>query len=256
MSHIGIKYSEKIDVNISESTKNIQLSEKSKQVIKDYTSTNMFAEEFDCDLILQTNDSLIVGFDFISNGKKLVIPEINPVTIYYANAKMSSIKIKEYKKKLISYSQKGKLNSHVFGDYFQLSFNCIINLQSAIETFANKIIQENNYVIIDEKTRKPKKANIHDKINALAIINSKEFESEYNDEYQDIKNLILIRNQMIHLKPEKQITNTKYKIPYRKILEFNFDKTLESAGIFLNYYEKDLIQECECGNDFYFDIIK
>jgi glutathione synthase/RimK-type ligase-like ATP-grasp enzyme len=34
-------------------------------------------------------DEVIYGFDFLNNKDKLLIPEINPSTIFYANAAMS-----------------------------------------------------------------------------------------------------------------------------------------------------------------------
>lgn len=258
MSHIGLKFNTeiKIDYDLTKTISDIKLSDESKKIIDDYSKSDRLAEEYDYDLILQTTDSLIFGFEFINDGEKLMIPEINPVTIYFSNAVMSNNKIHYYKKILIDKAQKGIIQPHSFGNYFQLSFNCIINLQSAIETLVNKLIQENEYYFYDSN-RRARNGNIHDKIDiALPEISHKNFENDFEDEYLDIKNLIRIRNQMIHLKPDVENTNTKYKIPYRKIIEFNFGKTIESAKKFINYYQPNLIEECDCGSELYFDIIK
>ncbi|MDV2444464.1 hypothetical protein CMV00_11780 [Elizabethkingia anophelis] len=258
MSHIGLKLTKeiKIDFNLTKTIRGVKLPDKSKELIEDYLSSNKFAEEYDSDLLLQTDDSLIYGFEFLHKGKKMMIPEINPVTIYFSNAVMSNTKIADYKRVLVEKAQNRIIQVHFFGDFFQLSFNCIINLQSSIETLINKLIQDHKYVFYD-KNGKIKNSNILDKIDiALPKISTKDFEKDFKNEYNDIKNLIKIRNQMIHLKPDEKTTNTKYKIPYRKIIEFNFDTTIESVKKFINYYEPNLIEECTCGQNFYFDIIK
>ncbi|WP_454059258.1 hypothetical protein [Elizabethkingia ursingii] len=258
MSHINIKLTKeiKIDSNLIEKIKSIKLPKKSRKLLSDYSSSKKFAEEYEYDLLIQTDDSLILGFEFTNNGERLMIPEINPITIYFSNAIMSNIKIQDYKKELIKNAQRGIIQTHSIGNYFQLSFNCIINLQSSIETLMNKLIQENRYSFYDKKGN-IKRGNIHDKIDiALPEISGKKFENDYKNEYVDIKHLIQIRNQIIHLKPDKEITNSKYKISYRNIIEFNFDKTIESFKKFINYYEPNLIEECNCKQELYFDIIK
>lgn len=258
MSHIGLKYSKQIKLDTASIKPALQnkSSEKGKKFMDDYLENNHFAEESDYDLTLFTKDSVIFGFDFLHNGQKLLLPEINPVTIYFSNAVMSSIKITKYKKILLSNIKIGNIQTHAFGDFFQLAFNCIINLQSSIETFANLIIQKNEYTFYDKK-QKPRKANIHDKLDiALPIIFAKNFELDFKEEYTSIKSLILLRNDLIHLKPYTESTNTKYKIPYREVIEFNFDKAIEATQEFINYYQPNLIEECNCGINFHFDIIK
>ncbi|MPS71627.1 MAG: hypothetical protein E2590_00570 [Chryseobacterium sp.] len=260
MSHIGLKYSKqiKLDSDSIKSFLNNKPSEKGKKIMDDYLKNNNYAEESDYDLVLTTKDSLIFGFDFLHNGKKLMMPEINPITIYFSNAIMSNVQIGKYKKILISDAKKGISQIHSFGNFFQLAFNCIMNLQSSIEVFVNLIIQENNYVFLKKDgTQRTGIINIHDKINiALPQILSKNFKINFENEYSQIEDLIKLRNDLIHLKPETEITNTKYKIPYRKVIEFNFDKTIIAVKKFINYYEPNLIEECNCGVNFYFDIIK
>lgn len=139
--------------------------------------------------------------------------------------------------------------------FFQLAFNCIINLQSSIETFLNYILNENKYVFYD-KNNKVRKSSIHEKIEiALPEIFNKTFKQDHELQFDQIKDLISIRNEMVHLKPNKEETNSKYKIPYRKILDFKFYETVEAVKIFINYHQNSLIEECNCGRDFYFDII-
>ena len=45
------------------------------------------------DLMILFEDNIIFGFDFIHGKKRLLIPEINPTTIFYSNAVMSNKKL-------------------------------------------------------------------------------------------------------------------------------------------------------------------
>lgn len=257
MAHIGIKKSSevKFDFDIKNLMGTAENKKKSLEMLKSYQESNKYADDYDRDLLLITEDSIITAFDYIYKGQKLMMPEINPVTIYYSNAVMSNFKIKNYKNILISKSKEGIIDSHVFGNFFQLAFNCIINLQSSVETFLNYILNENKYVFYD-KNNKVRKSSIHEKIEiALPEIFNKTFKDDYSKQITQIKDLISIRNEMIHLKPDKEETNSKYKVPYRKILDFNFDETVEAVKVFINYHQNSLIEECNCGRDFYFDII-
>lgn len=257
MSHIALKFSKEIKFDTKNLIKSeeIKLSQENKKVIDDYKSSTDFAEEYNFDIILQTEDSLVFGFDFLDANKKLMLPEINPVTIYFLNATMSTEKLSFYKSKLIEKAKIGVISPHSFGDYFSLAFNCIINLQSALETFLNKGIEENNYIFYN-KNQKKIQGNIHDKIDvAFPEIFNKNFKNENLDDYNNLKYLIHLRNSMIHLKPEINDTNTKYKVPYRRIIECEFDKLIQSVGNYLNFYEENIIELCDCENNFALDIV-
>src|SRR5690606_17244730 len=87
----------------------------------------------------------IYGYDYIYGEKKLILPELDPTTIFFSNAVMSFGKLSQYKTKLLEESSEagktGKsVNLNHSSDFFQLAVNCIINLQAALESFANRII--------------------------------------------------------------------------------------------------------------------
>jgi len=256
MAHIGLKPSleVKLDFDINKSLRNISDSENKKRILQSYIDSNNFAEHYDYDLLLQTNNSLIAGFEYLFEGKKVMMQEINPVTIYYSNAVMSNYLIESYKNILLEKNMKGIISSHAFGNFFQLAFNCIINLQTCLETFLNNILNENEYKFYNKNNKKIRGSILEKIETALPEILNKTFKNDYEPQFIFIKNLISIRNEMIHLKPDKQETNSKYKVPYRKILDFQFDKTVEAVKTFINYHQKDLIEECNCGRDFHFDI--
>jgi len=65
---------------------------------------------------------------------------------------------------------------------------------------------------------------------------------------------IELRNKIVHLKPIKEETNTKYKDVYRSLLRFNYGYSLKTVRDYINYFEPNLIEDCNCGNEYYYSI--
>lgn len=87
-------------------------------------------------------------------NKKLILPEVDPITIFFSNDVMSYGQLQHYKFKLLEESSKTgearkNLDLNLSGDFFQPAINCIINLQASLESFANRIIPE-DYLFIDK----------------------------------------------------------------------------------------------------------
>lgn len=257
MTHTRLKPTTRIDIGFhpSELDETI-IPEESKKIAIDYVKSDTLAENQDFDLMIMMEDSVIYGYDYIHNNKKLILPEINPVTIFYSNARMSYGMLNHYRNILLNESseagKKGKiLNLNHFGTFFQLAVNCIINLQTTVESFVNlKVL--GNYTFLDKKG-KPKNPNIHDKIDtAMPCVMKMEFKNE--KDYALIKELVKLRNDIIHLKPDQNITKTKYKIPFRNIIDFNYHEAIIAVENYINFYEPNLLEECPCGSEFYYDI--
>jgi len=261
--HIVLKATKRITTtsNISKVKNEVELPEKSKKFINEYMTTDKLSDELDKDLALVFENDIIFGFDYLHNGKKLVIPEINPILIFYSNALMSLKLLYRYKENLLSKSQdaknlKGKVDFKVFGDFFQFAVNTIINLQVTFETFLNYVIQE-DYVYLSTNGKVIKRPTIYDKIDiAVVDIKGKSFQKNFEVSYTIIKELIQLRNDIIHLKPIVGQTNTRYKKLFRRVIDFEYQLSAEAIAEYLNYYEPELVENCPCGKDFYFDIIK
>src|SRR5690606_27394528 len=135
------------DFNIAEETSKIPLPQASKDFIKEYMSSDKLSDDFDQDILLMFERELIYGFDYLHGKEKLLIPEINPVTIFFSNAVMSHRKLYNLKDKLLKSSPRVSeytkdVNPNDFGNFFQLASNCIINLQATVESFANRVIPD------------------------------------------------------------------------------------------------------------------
>ena len=261
MSHIKLKPTReiKIDFHPSELDESI-LPEESKKVAKEYLKSEKLAENENFDIMMMLEDKVIFGYDYLYKGKKIILPEVNPVTIFYSNAVMSFGLLNQYKEKLLSESSEvGKtgqnLNLNHSGIFFQLATNCIINLQSALESFANRIIPE-NYLYIDKTGNIISPTISHKLYNTLPKLKNIDFRQAKNKKYNlPIEKLIQLRNNIIHLKPVEK-TNSGYKGIYRDLLDFDFQKTILGVKTFINFYENNLIEECQCGNDFFYDTIE
>lgn len=259
MAHIKLKASTEIDINFDpRELDDSIIPEESKKVAQKYLSSKTLAEDENFDLMLMFEKKVVFGFDYLHSGKKRAIVEINPVTIFFANSIMSYGRLENYKEVLLAQSSEvGKVDgepvnlSHS-GTFFQLAINCIINLQATLESLSNRIIPE-TYPFLD-KTGKPVVRTVTYKLyNAVPNVKGINFQKKQNRKYNiAIDKLIKLRNDIIHLKPKHE-TNTGYKDVYRELLDFDYLKTITAVRTFVNFYEPNLIEECLCGMDFYFD---
>lgn len=257
MGHTRLKPTREIKIDFHPSElDNIIVPEESKVKAKEYLASKKLAED---DIMIMLDDKVIFGYDYLYQDKKLILPEVNPVTVFYSNAVMSYGMLENYKEILLTESSEagkvGKVvNLNHSGTFFQLAVNCIINLQAALESFANRTIPE-NYLFLDKTGNTIQPTVSHKLYNTIPKIKNIDFRQGKFKKYNKcIDCLIQLRNDIIHLKPAKQ-TNTGYKGIYRNLLDFEFQKTITSVKMFINFYEPDLIEECLCGQDFFFDTV-
>ena len=261
MAHIRLKPSKEIKIKFNpKELENIKVPEESKTFVQEYMKSKKLSDDDNLDMMLMFDDRILFGFDYLYGKTKRVIIEINPVTIFYSNSVMSFGMLRHYKDVLLSQatevSQIGNSEVNVnlshSAMYFQLAINCVINLQASLESFANRVIPE-NYPYIDKLGNPVKQTVTYKLYNALPKVKLIDFRKKQNRKYNiSIDKLIQLRNDIVHLTPSGQ-TNTGYKGVYRDLLNFDFSKAILSVRKFVNFYEPDLIEECSCGKDFYFD---
>lgn len=262
-SHIVLKPTRKNEknFNLSDTLKNIEIPEKSRELAKDYLKTKKLSDDLSHDLLLEFDNSMIFGFDFLNEGIKYVIPEINPTTILYSNATMfyknlmlSRVNLFEKSPTLKEFNK--PIDLKVFGEFFQYASNCIINLQATVECFANRRIPKN---ILDECI--DKNGDIFDpsithKLDTLLPkVYGKRFRTKSKPDNLRVRKVIELRNEIIHLTPNSNITNTKYKSLYRKIISFDYEKAINAVRNLVNFYEPNLLEDCPCGNEYDYEII-
>lgn len=256
LPHIRFKptIKHKIDFHPSEIDENI-VPEESKFWAKKYQKSNQLN---DGSVILMYDDNIVFGFDFLYKNEKFVVQEVNPVTIFYSNAVMCHRLLVDSRNNLITNSPKvkgyHKINTQPsdFSNFFQVAVNMIINLQATIESFANRIIPENHtFIDINGNSFEP---SITHKINTtLPELKGEKFKTLHGKQSNYLRQLIELRNEIIHLKPAGD-PNSAYKEVYRRLINFKYLETLKAVRLFVNFYEHDLIEECPCQKEYFYGI--
>ena len=137
-----------------------------------------------------------------------------------------------------------------FSNYFRPAVNCIVNLQAALESFVN-----NKIPIIYDDNKEPINFSIFHKLdNLLPKTTTKKFSSftGAKSHRKRIREVIELRNEIIHLTPNYSSPRV-YQDVYRRLLKFDFLKSLISVKYFINFYEENLIEEC-CANEYYYAV--
>lgn len=261
-NHILLKPTTRIykDFSISEAVKDITPPEESIELSKKYLKSKKLSDELGHDMMMEFDDSVIFVFDFLHNDKKYVIPEVNPTTIFFSNAAMFYRNLVLSRQSLFDNSPTlTKLNKQIdlkiFGTFFQYAAGFLINLQSSVESFANHHIPS-DHTFLDKNGNKFDPSINHKLDKVLPEIFGKRFRTKFKRDNFRVRKVIELRNEIIHLTPNSETSNTKYKVVYRKMIKFDFEKALFAVQNLINFYEPGLIEECTCGEDHFFEILK
>lgn len=266
MRHIKLKPTKfiKVDFDIAESVKNIEIPIESKKSIENYLKTDILTDEKD--IYMSNNDGISSCFDYVYKRNKLMIQEINPSLIFYSNAQMFLKQIYPLKRNLLENSpyitKLGEFknldyNNNDFSVFFQFASNYIINLQATVESFMNSLIPD-NYIHYNDRNKVVKFHNINFDTKMETIIpnlKGKSFILDFEKKYFLILKIKSLRNSLIHLKPNYDDKSAiKYKNLYREIIDFEYNEAIFSVRDYLNYYIPNLVEECECGKEFFYEI--
>lgn len=248
------------------------MPESSKKVANNYIKSNTYNDSYDL-AVHTSNKKLVYGFDYLYKGKKKFIPELDPCLIYFSNAQMFSKMIYSYKRELLIKSFEvaniGKNTENLtiddtikqFEVFFQFASNYIIMLSASLEAFLNRTIPIDETYITKKNEEKDIKwiqgSSIEFKMSKIIPkCTQKDFRRNYPNKYDSILKIKNFRNDLIHLNPKTEITNTKYKEFYRKVIDFEYSSSIYLIRDYINYHEENLIEECTCGDDIFFDVIK
>lgn len=234
----------------------IEVPKESVAFAKRVLNSKKTIDKFGQDLMLMYEDEVVYGFDLYNSGDKIIIPEINPATIFYSNAVMSYRNLILKRKSLLNDSptlknHKKPTDPNIFGHFFQLATNCLINLQSALESFANRSIPE-NHEFKNKQGNEFKPTLVHKLNITVPELNDNYFKKVHKKDNNIIRRLIELRNEIVHLKPAEENTNTKYKDVYRRLIGFEFLDAIHAVKKYINFYESNLIEECSCGKEYFY----
>lgn len=190
-----------------------------------------------------------------SNKKKIyTFPELNPICIYYNIANEHLEKSLELKNRINSKEQNFNYfeDYEYFSNYFNSTSQGIIFLITTIEGFINQFFKDNVKYKIKEETKTKKDlewAKLEDKIlEILPVITGLNFSKTNNNEYNKIKELNKLRNNLIHLKQTENANNTNYQDLFKKMIDFKQVESSEAIFTFLNTMKPNYFTEEKNGS--------
>ncbi|MFC5681587.1 hypothetical protein ACYE2N_07290 [Flavobacterium sp. MAHUQ-51] len=214
---------------------------------------------------ITSNDEFIQCFKYNLEGTETHILEPNPIVIYFNSAQgflsdtnnfrntLFDVLLKEKDKYYI-----GNMMNAVYAFYISAS-NLITSLMCSMEAFINSKIPIDFTIIISvngerveyDKYKTLRYMNFKDKIKLALpkVYDGKNFAKEKSHLFDNIKKIEHLRNNMIHTKPNLDYDVNYYDALYTEALNFDYTKAMNSAKEFINYYEDNLIEPCDCGKD-------
>ena len=256
MKHLVKKYVKaiKFDEEVNDIINNAPIHENEIENISENNAEGYITFAF------TENNEMIQNFKYVNKGKTYLIPEPDPIIIYFDTARHYHMQIFEKRSNLFNKSIKNKGKLYVVhGDfywYFSMVSNYVIFLFLSMEAFINKSIP-NDIEYKNEKNKLFNKQQIQRHIDFLEKIKcvlpketKMNFAQEYSHKYGLIIKLKSFRDEIVHTKSYEGISSPNYyEQLYVTSLDFDFDKTLDAVKDFINYYQPNLIEECLCGKE-------
>lgn len=198
-----------------------------------------------------------------SNGKTFMTVFPNPIQLYYSFAlkafsQSEDLKNKEFIKhsKKVNNEEKYFLDvdadkTHpVYNSYLQLKIGSIIMLACSLEAFINSIIKEDS-TYTNHKGEELSQEEIQrwmtitDKMQfVIPNIYNIDFKLEHKKDFDQIKSLIRIRNEFVHLKNyNKSPFTDEYQQLFISLKKFKMKKCIESVRIYMCKYKMNFILE-------------
>lgn len=216
------------------------------------------------DVFIETEDGIVIkSFVFNRQGTPAIIPIPDLTLVYYDSAyNLNRIRkeqeVKLFEKVLVKNEKLGEHGINEIYRYYGYSSSCLISLFTALESFINHIIPDNQPYIkeLKNKTESYNKEQIQNNIpfdektkEVLPYFNNgKNYFKNQTKNTQHIYNLKDIRNEIVH--PKSEMTFRTQEELIKKLLNFNYDNTFDAVASFMNFYKSDYVKECDCGVDY------
>lgn len=185
--------------------------------------------------------------------------------VFFDSAYNSNLHLRIAKEKLLD----GLATENIDGMYYPeidhniyrfigYSTSTIILLCNSLECFANEMIAKNKYVYTNVLKHK-KELYDHTQIQNSIDFKTKLFTilpAVFNKNpdpnslfLQHIHQLINLRNDITHLKLEENLIVERSAIT-RKLLSYDYDRSLANVRKFINYFVPNYLQDCDCEGEF------
>jgi hypothetical protein len=210
---------------------------------------------------LATEDNKFFKAFAVKYGSQLkLIPEPDPILVYFNAAYLNYIQIKDKRKEIFEKLSGETLTETMIKelyDYFGVTSSFVILLFTSIEALMNRCVP-NDYIYKKDLSRKTELYNkkqieqhipFEEKLNkVLTNATKKNYASQHPKKYTHILNLKEFRDMIVHTKEAER--ESTYDYVYKKALCFKYDETIDVVKDFCNFYmETDFITECPCSLD-------
>lgn len=211
-------------------------------------------------MMITEDYQVLMGFPFEEDNKVVVIPELDPILVYFDTAYSSFKVIKERRKNMLGHFKGEEMEEHYINalySYYGCVNTFVMMLFTAVEAFINYNIPENyvhrkiltNKVKSSDKDRIMRYFSFDQKMEIINDVFKKDFKLTHSIEFDLIIKLKEFRDSLIHLKPEKG-NNVPYSYIYKHGLNFPFEETMDAVMDFMNFYKADSVRYCGCSKDF------
>ena len=210
---------------------------------------------------LMTDTTFFQAFQYNYQGKVRLIPEPDPVLVYFHWAYVNYKQIREKRKNILKPlldPVMGEPMINQWYEYFGLCSGFIIYLFTTLEAFINRSIpKEFVYKRVEhKKTELYNKHQIEEFLDfnekmkkVLPEASGKDFFKAHPPTSQHLTNLKEFRDSIVHTKMSKD--GVTYDYLFKKSLDFKYDETIDAVAAYCNFYHPDgnYIAECDCDKD-------
>lgn len=232
--------------------------------IEDHKKTEKFILENKNKLyaIIRTQDNqLIQAFEYGKENEIYFIPEPLPIVTYFDIGRQFYRHTEEKRINLFTILDKEEKNVYAMLDavngFFASAAISATFLFNSVESFINLKIKEDIQYPYERKGKTtmynkdlvvrylPFDLKIKD---AMSISCNKSFHVEFASKFEIICRIKKLRDDIMHTKVNTVKKPNFYSPLIIELLEFDFESTLYCIRDFINYYEPNLIEECDLCN--------
>ncbi|MDB5004570.1 MAG: hypothetical protein JWQ34_2795 [Mucilaginibacter sp.] len=225
-----------------------------KEEIQKKLTNNHFA------YLITDKDQMIGTFRYqVDKHKSLYIPEPDLVVCLFETARQNIVDINGYRAKLLKeYRDVSEPLQHSY-NFFSTAILASTTLFNALEGFVNRIIpfgfkyEDSNgkQTTLQNKSQIERYLSFAIKItNVIPQATGKDFKLHDRKKFETIINLRDLRDDFTHMKSFDADRQISYEKLYNDSLKFDYTKALYAVKDYINFYNPELIELCNCGKDF------
>ncbi len=212
--------------------------------------------------ILTDSKKFIQCFKYTTGNETFFIPEPNPIVIYFSNAQSNLSQIYEQRENLIlSLKTKGGDVGNVmnsFYNFFGYVSNYVTSLFNSLEAFMNHHIPNDfeyrryskQKTELYNKEQIQRQITFEEKIKkVIPQVKEKSFHRHQSHKFEIILKFKDFRDEIVHTKVDEKSAPNLYHKLFSKSLDYDYIETINTVKDYINYYEPDLIEKCNCGSE-------